>query len=484
MAEKLNTLYDEFSMQGEWFLPSNPTEKISGVLKFSSSGIKLELNGSLMAIPELLKNGQPSKVDVILGYTKSKYVTLINGFLNGFSLGGVHSTTLFFSKMIIGAHFNKLEDIVLDSLDINYSYLEEWLGVAPFSRNIIEDSTQFLQQATAIYTPPNEEQYYIDEINTTLKTGYTMNFSGSFSKKINMTHLSYLTVIPNESMNINNFIDITRKLQELLTLFMNRTITPKILKGKYTYVEDDENKSQSIYIYMIPENALIEDEIHFTDRYIDYISIKDNLEKILNNWFGNSELRSALKNYLRNINNIDLDLESKFLNYAKALETLHRNTNSDAGQFMSDEDYGKVRSAMIATLPESVDGDLTNKLSSTLKYAHHYGFERRVRELLKNLPDSIKDKIFDCQTDTMTKKLRKFASDITTSRDYYTHYGDTPEYYFLEWDLYLANRRLHTVLFYHLNKILEVNEALLAQKILRNMYLINDLERAKEILPN
>ena len=50
---------------------------------------------------------------------------------------------------------------------------------------------------------------------------------------------------------------------------------------------------------------------------------------------------------------------------------------------------------------------------------------------------------------------------FTLTKGYDTHYGDTPEYYFSEWDLYLANRILHTVRFYHLNKILEVREALL-----------------------
>ncbi|PEI69762.1 hypothetical protein CN674_22130 [Bacillus toyonensis] len=134
---------------------------------------------------------------------------------------------------------------------------------------------------------------------------------------------------------------------------------------------------------------------------------------------------------------------------------------------------------MLDAIPKGTNTDLKNKLNSTLKYAHHHGFERRVRDTLKGLEERLINLTF-----SDLKKIKGFAGDIRTTRDYYTHFGDKPSYYFKDWDLFFANIRMKMILFYYFCTRLEISSETIVSVITSDLNLVTRLKTAQQRLPN
>jgi ApeA N-terminal domain 1 len=475
MAKKLS-IYDQFEIRGYWWLPSNPKHVIAGILNFGMEGINLELFGSLTEGD--LFEGRSSKFDIVLGQTEEGIITLHDGFQTKMKMAGITSTQLTFNKMLIGKHFNNKKEMLFHSVYINYSYLEEWMGHHPFSDEYVEEEGK-LTQAGLTYTFPPVFEAVIESIGATIKAGYHFNTSSKQYKKKTYEHSSSLHVIPQERQNLDWILYITGELQNMLTLLMNRPVFPKRITAKGDLINAEKGLREKIEIFILPMRAFQEKSIRLTDRYITYHLIQDNIAEILSNWFADDAIKSSRKIFLRNIYTEGLDWENKFLDYAKSIESFHRNTSGDAGKLVTDETYEPIKQQMIEAISKDTDQNLKQKLIGTLKYAHHFGFQRRIRETLLQLNSDLQNLMFED-----VKKLKAFAGDVTNTRDYYTHIGDLPVYYFKGWDLYHANKRMHTVLFYQLCKRLGIGEDILCPVILQNDWLVQWLKNAKQELQN
>lgn len=469
-------IYDHFEIRGYWWLPSHPEHQIAGILNFGLEGINLELFGTLTK--GNLFEEQTDKFNFVLGRTEEGDITLLNGYQTKMKMSEIMSTQLTFNQMLIGKHFVNKEEMHFHSAYINYSYMEEWMGHHPFSEEHVTEEG-ILTQAGMTYTFPPVFEAVVEPIGATIKAGYHFNTSGEMYKKKTYEHSGSLNVIPNEKQGLDWFLDITEELQNMMTLFMNRPVYPKRITAKGEFINEKLNLREKIQIFVLPIRDFQEKSIRLSDRYITYHLIKDDIENILTNWFGDKGIKSSLRIFLRNVYSLNLDWENQFLDYAKSIESFHRDINGDEGKFVTDEAYKTIKQKMVESIPDDTDKDLKNKLVATLKYAHHYGFQIRVRETLLQLHSDLQSVMFDD-----VKKLKGFAVDVTNTRDYYTHIGEVPDYYFKEWTLYFANKRMHTILFYHLCKRLGIVDDILLPVILQNDWLVNWLENAKQELQN
>lgn len=130
-------MFEDYECEGEWWLPSNPTKKLYGKLTFSKeTWPKLELNGvleeySVLTVFDFSINAMPFKHEIILGLSKKgENVTAVNcqgypSLLNGFD-----SSTFTVSKIFVGLHFEKEEDIKFNSLTISFSFLDQWVNAS------------------------------------------------------------------------------------------------------------------------------------------------------------------------------------------------------------------------------------------------------------------------------------------------------------------------------------------------------------------
>ncbi|WP_410259936.1 HEPN domain-containing protein [Bacillus cereus] len=74
--------------------------------------------------------------------------------------------------------------------------------------------------------------------------------------------------------------------------------------------------------------------------------------------------------------------------------------------------------------------------------------------------------------------------DATPTRDYYTHFGEKPSYYFKDWDLFFANIRMKMILFYYFCTRLEISSETIVSVITKDSNLVHHLKTAQQRLPN
>lgn len=475
VKSKSFTMYDEFELRGYWRIPEEPTKEIAGILTYNLDGINLELFGEFKG-EERAQGNELSKYQLVLGRTEDgDDVTLCDGFQTKFKLSGYITTKLTFNKMLIGKSFTSVDSIKFHSLSINYAYLEEWMRHHPFEDQIESNEGVMTKLETTYKFPPVFEAY-IHSKETNVKAGYNFNTSGEMYKSKIFQHTGTLEIVPSTLKGLDWYLNFSRELQDLLTFLMNRATFPKKIIAKGGLLYEGEKIREKIYIFTLPEKDFKETRVKHSELFIHYGIIKDSIKDILNNWFENPSY-SSRKIYLRNLYNNKVNWETKFLNYAKAIESFHRDTAGEVGQFLKDVDYEVIKATMIEALPADINQDLKNKLSSTLKYAHHHGFERRVRDTFKGMKQEMVNLVFSDNS-----QLKIFATDIRKTRDYYTHYGDKPDYYFKEWALYFANVRIQIILLYHFCKKLGIDERIVLHCINEDYNLLYRLTSAKKEL--
>ncbi|CAM4449672.1 HEPN domain-containing protein [Paenibacillus tarimensis] len=477
MAKKLS-MYDSFEYRGFWWKPNNPDKRVAGILTYSMEGINLELFDTLSSVHNTY-GMDAQKYDFVLGECDgNKTITLYDGFETKLKMSGIVTSKLTFNKMLIGSHYESVEEMNFHSVSVNYSHIEEWMRYNPFEEIYEFDEGQKLKRFGTTYRFPPIFEAYVESLEATIKANYHFNTDGEMFKTKIFQHIGSLQIIPNENKGLEWFLENIHELQDLLSLLSNRAIYPKRIEFKGDIINSEKNIREKIELYLLPMEEYKEKKIHPAELFIDYKKIEGKIQTVINNWF-KKEINSPKKIYLRNIYDAGADWETKFLNYAKAIESYHRETSGDAGKFLSDADYEPIKGIMLESIPANTEAGFRSKLASTLAYAHHHGFERRVRDTLRDLDEDVRGIIFESN-----QKMKAFAGDVTKSRDYYTHFGDKPEYLLKDWGLYFANIRLHTVLFYELCIYLDVDRDIVCQAIKDDFNLIQKLETAKQELPN
>ncbi|MBJ8128900.1 HEPN domain-containing protein [Bacillus cereus group sp. N3] len=469
------TMNDEFELRGNWWIPGTPECTVGGILNYDSNSINLQLLGCLD------DHDDAYKYDIIQGITEEgEPITLCDGFLSKWNQSGIVRTQTFtFNKFILGKHFDSFDEIEFHSLSISYSSLEDWLSFSPFKKSTEHENNK-LTKATLSYEFPPTFEAYIKSKKTKIKTGCTFSSSGNLHKSHGYTHKATIDILPDEPMDLEWFFSMSHEIKDFLTLLSNRAIYPKQLKAKGNIINEKYKIRESFTIFSLYYKKTIEKEIKPFEMCINFQMIKEDWENILNHWFTDPSY-SSRKIYLQNLYDTEKTWETAYLDYAKALESLHRDTTGEVGQFLPDEVYEPLKNKMIESIQQGdmckdTFNSLKNKLTSALKYAHHYGFERRIRDTFKGVDAQIKDIIFP----NGISQLKTFSSNITTTRDYYTHYGEKPTYYFKDFDLYFVNSKLHIVLFYYFCTRLGINKELISQLLARDHDLLYRLKMKTE----
>lgn len=128
---------------------------------------------------------------------------------------------------------------------------------------------------------------------------------------------------------------------------------------------------------------------------------------------------------------------------------------------------------MIASVEGTISNDLKSKLEGTLKYANEYGFQRRIKELIRMLPEQIRDLALAGQ------KEKVMADEVRNNRDYYTHFGDVPKNLYSMHQLLFIQDRLKIMSLFVFLLELELPENRIVEVILDDYHLMERLDRAK-----
>jgi hypothetical protein len=401
---------------GYWWLPTNPDQKVSGTLYIDrEKGIELKTIDSLLSRQELFSNNlDVFSKEVILGQTvgANKLITLIDC--------KCKSNEHWDSKFcLIGKrHFLTNADITFTSAEVRFSLLDEWLSVAGFNQR--EDSDAQGQNIFNLeYRFPDPIEFYITHINTQLSTNYILSTTSIRNLKWELAHSSFLKLTPEEPQSLEWYMRQFYSLQKLLTILTGFIVSPIRVLGYGNDVQVAQNstvKEEFEIYYQLSNNFQNIVDKHRNQLLLPVPFLGIDLSAVVNNWFEKTEILDPVTNlYVATLSTPSLYPEFKLLNYAQALEALHRRVVG--GKYMSDEEYEVIRNRLDESIPETVSIDHRNSLKGRLKYGNEFSQRTRIKALLDEVWEN-------CLNQFIDNKCR-FLETVISTRNYLVHFDES-----------------------------------------------------------
>lgn len=439
--------------EGYWWLPEKPDKKVTGNLSINRrEGIELRIISSLESQDSFFSDR--ASPEIILGQAiDGNLITLINPICTNSQSNSSNffidlSACTYKSQIaIVGKrHFNTKEDVVFTSADIRFGLLDEWLCQSGFSDNKETNEQGHLTQYNLKYEYPEIIEFNVDSINLTIKTNYFLNRDHKYLYlKHELCHKSFFKLEPEHPQNFNWYNNIFESLRRFITVVSGFpvSITDIITYGNEYYIYDDIKTKENFNInYQLPNNFIETFDKHPGKLLTRLDHLEIELPVILNNWFEKSEiLEPAIILYVATLST-DLGYsEFRLLNYAQALEALHRRVFG--GKYLTDEEYKPVCQTLTNSIPESLEISHRDSLKGRIKYGHEFSQRKRIKLLLDEVWEDCLDKFIDDKN--------TFINKVINTRNYLIHYDSASEAKAVEGtEIFYIAERLKIILIAHI----------------------------------
>src|SRR4051812_38057377 len=206
-----STLYSEFEIEGEWWLPFRDDQRKWGVLKHTRDYMSLYLRG------EYLADLTPR---VILGETAQGYpFTLVGNQLSN----AVYITRLLFC----GVHMPAPPAARFDSASVRLTQLAGWMR--PKWPGIQTEFAEHRLSELIIHMEPTPYvSAYVASLDATIALvgTYVAPSTYGVTTEIAARYEPYVMIMPNEPKDLTWFDRVTRDCQSLLNLLIGATAIP------------------------------------------------------------------------------------------------------------------------------------------------------------------------------------------------------------------------------------------------------------------
>lgn len=318
---------EEFEYHGIWWLPEQPDRKVSGTLRFYPvDNTSLDLVGSFKDVTELNVFQQPN---IILGLTSDgKKVTLYECYesKSSLSMPGFLKTSFIVSVVFLGHHFERKENIVFDSLSLNYSHLDEWVGISGFQQKLDTNSEGHLSRLEISYSYPQKVEAQLKDF--TISVDYQFAMSGALSE-FKLKQTTFLKIETPEPTHFGDCMDTCYHVQNFLSLAVRRAVYPLSIKAKtrgcQTVLSNGKVILNDILIfYPIRGPSISAKQLSRYDMLFSFQDISADFEKCFKNWFAKLEtLKPVYDLYFGTLYNSSMYLQHEFLSLVQAIETYH-----------------------------------------------------------------------------------------------------------------------------------------------------------------
>lgn len=473
-AMKMNIL-DEFEIKGFWKLPESE-EEVSGILFYSKDKITLELLGSFgdeYDIPNKL-----NRYDIVHGFSdKGEEFTLFDVYMSTFSFNapGILTESYLVSEFIVGANFKSKEEIEFYSMSIYPTYLAEWLD----RRNFIGKYDENRNLKSIEWLDSVAFEYRVEELNVNIKEIQYINESANTQHKFNWTTQTGLQITPNKTKNLEWFLDVSHSLKNLLTLIINQPI--HIIRYNFygdidTTIGGNEKYRKKYCYFRTVRNLTIKPKFEESSAFVKFRDIEDSFEFIINNWFKvQAEYETIFDLYTSEFYKTRY-INSSFLSAIQSLETYHRKKFNT--KLFNEETYSSFAEKIIEYAKKETP-EFASKIEGMLGYGNEVSLSKRIKELLGNMGEDIKEYIIGEKP-----KQKKFIQQLVDTRNYLTHFDKGKKANLLESfdELFYATQRLKALQIVIMYKELGIEENFVFDKIKNTNQFSWHLPKAKKVL--
>jgi hypothetical protein len=272
-----------FEYQGFWWLPSDPQNKVPGILKFDpEKGTKLKLLGSLNLTETRLSlcNDLIFYANILLGETSSKRFTLYK--CTRYETG-IKKSVFNVEFIFEGSYFYNEEDIIFDCINLSYPNLNKWANIPGTCMNVAKPDT--------VLNGRPKEYYYFrenEDIEAKLK-GFKIIISFNqlvipkIPNELDLVQSPHIQIKFDHKVHFSEYKKSWEILTKFLTLGMGKAIYPLYITG-YNELDNGINVFYNVNSTIPPIEDFSWTEIFFLLNDID-----DIFEKCLNNWYNKVE---------------------------------------------------------------------------------------------------------------------------------------------------------------------------------------------------
>lgn len=431
----MSQLNESFNIDGHWWIPNNPDQRIAGRLSFTPERTELELFGSFILDNQrqgLFQNAVRD-ANIINGTdTSGNSVTLRNCALveRTDTLGGGSKSIYRSSLLLLGRIFNNPEEIQVRRISCYFNQLDSWVNVSGFNLEHTENETAIR------YRIPESIETTLDD-GTRISIGFDVRFPTLTrpQNEMKIAQKAVMTITKTEAISIDDFFSIVNKLQNLLTLATGEIAYPlKLVASINPIVPPQQIRENEFQIfYNSWEPTIKSRKLYDFDILFSLNDIRNRFGEILNNWFNITERLEPVYNlYFATSNNPRLYVLNQFLNLVQALETYHRRHPDMRRTIRPEEEHQQRVNEILGRVPEHMDF-----LNWRLQNSNEPTLEERLTELLTRMQPVIENSSIG----QLEPRI------IVATRNYNTHFDERRREESLTGiELFNATRRLKVLL--------------------------------------
>ncbi len=401
------------SLVGDWWIPDNPEEKISGTLNFKP---RKESRLKLYGHPEEF-DGLESGAEIILGKTsENERVTLTDCQIVGKThqqnprTGDKTSTlSLQVSDIFLGENFEK-KPILFDKITVRFPYLSEWVNKGgvdidhsdDFSKTVIEENH---------YTRKVDLDWGEIEIDVGINPDESHKPVSSYYEA---REDSWINIVPEDRVSFEDAYDLISKLRDFFSLMLGIEISPMSVIGEIDpeHCEDEYPIPERIEAYFRVRNEHRENDnfqFHWTPLFFE--SIEEDFPDLLENWLElREDLRAVMDFYFGVRYSDSIYPNNIFLNLVQALEGFHRARRKD--EYMDEDEYKKkIRSDIYESIPSDIEEGIDNRLRGSINRAYKYSLKDRLEDIYKEYEELL----------SSVRIEKDFLKEVRNKRHYFSH---------------------------------------------------------------
>ena len=337
-----------FEANGLWYPSDDSTNAVGGTLKFDKDGLQLALLGSFRQGWSPKAEEYPIIHGVVGESPYGAYVTLIDCYRNkmNFNMVGVTSERITCKKAVIGDCHLPVEPTRFESIDLDFTYLSEWVGRGGVVVDMMPDDGKTY---VASYRKPENVEFSFGD--KTLSLGFTFKASQS-THTATLTEAARLFVKPVGEISPQTVgQEHVRRLQNLLSFATDtaNAVEEIVYRGE-TRESGSTNNIHLIYRPVLNIERKKE-SFHLTDMLFCYADAQAAAINIFQKWLDFADKHQAFVTvYFADIDDRPRYLDDRFAKVFDAFTLLCatlRETSEKAKRFL-----GEAESSLNSNFPE------------------------------------------------------------------------------------------------------------------------------------
>ncbi len=410
-----------FTLKGDWFLPEQPENRLSGEVSFSpETGIHLELIGDFYS--DFIALGGKN-YETIQGVVEgSRQITLFGCLYVG--RGEVSLVrgnelakpvlTFAINRMLSGWYFDKQEQVIAKTVYFRFAGLEEWLLVTGFGRDHLKIDREKMTLDLHYKLPEPIPFEYPAGCNATFNFSVSNIHEPIIRTSFEMSQIVQLKIERAEGFTLDDLLRISYEFQTFLMLCMyGGTFVKSICFYNPDYsitLNDGRPVNRRIDLYYSQHFAVKEHSRDYRSNLVPYPAIRESYPMLIKKWDAMfDDFLPAISLLMDQLQDKSVFSGNDFLNLAQAAETIHDRMYPGAVK-MPKSEYDQLKKNVLGHIP----AEKQDFVKGLLQNGNSVSFNTRLCELVACCPAAIKN-IFIPDADAFIKEIRD-------SRNYYTHY--------------------------------------------------------------